>query len=418
MNTPRFRLAPARPGTARAALGSPDFRTLWSANFLSSVGTWMQNVVLPAYIYTRTDSAATVGLLIFAQLGPLLFLSIPSGMIADRLPLKRWLVFTQGIQMTFSVLLGVATQMDAAVMLLFAMQLGVGIGNALNAPAAGSLLPNLVPPENLGGAIALNSVLINGSRVIGPVIVAALMTNGVTTAQVFYINAATYLFTMWAIRRITVPTVQRRTETGSDSLLLGIRTVRAQPDLARVLLTMATFSFFSLPFVGLFPAVSRLNFGIDEGSTTYKWLFATWGLGAMIGALAVGTVFAARDKRRLTRQMMLAFAVWLALFGASSSALPAFVTGFFLGFAYFAATTSLLTVLQSRLEPSIRGRVLSLWFMSFGGTVPLGNLAFGPVMDAIGARPVLLGGAVWALWLAWWCDIAAIDRRTGRDSAR
>jgi MFS family permease len=89
----------------------------------------------------------------------------------------------------------------------------------------------------------------------------------------------------------------------------------------------------------------------------------------------------------------------------------AFITSFFLGIAYFGTTTSLMTVLQSRLELQIRARVMSLWFMAFGGTIPIGNVIFGPLMDAVGSRPVLYLGAVWALLLSWWCNIEKLDSK-------
>ena len=114
----------------------------------------------------------------------------------------------------------------------------------------------------------------------------------------------------------------------------------------------------------------------------------------------------------------LAFAVCLAAFALAQEPIGAFIAGFFLGFAYFGTTTSMMTVMQSRLESHERGRVMSLWFMAFGGTVPLGNLLFGPVIDAVGARWVLLGGAAWAVFLAWWCNIEEIDRRTADHSAK
>lgn len=389
---------------------------MWTANVASQTGTWMQNVVLPAYVYARTDSAGVVGVLIFAQLGPLLLLSIPAGVVADRFRLLPWLLFGQVVQMVFSVLLGLAAQFDLSVATLFAMQLGVGIGNALHLPASASLMPSLVPPRDIGGAVSLNSVAVNGSRVLGPIIVAVLMGNGATTAQIFYLNAATYLFTIGALLRIRIPDVERRSERGLESFLLGLRTARNRPVLSRILLTMTSFSFLSLPFVGLFPAVARLAFGIDERSATYKWLFATWGFGAMAGALSIGTVFAAADKRMMTRRMFALFAVSMTVFALVRSPTPAFVVAVALGFGYFGATTSLLTVLQARLQPDIRARVLALWFMAFGGTVPIGNMAFGPVIDAIGPRPVLLLGAAWAAFLVWWCDIAKLDRR--RESAR
>ncbi|MCB0985711.1 MAG: MFS transporter, partial [Ilumatobacter sp.] len=174
---------------------------------------------------------------------------------------------------------------------------------------------------------------------------------------------------------------------------------------------------FSLPYVGLFPAVAQHNFGIDERSSTYKWLYATWGLGAAIGGLAIGTFLVAIDKRRLIRLGFGAFAVTLAAFGLVRSPVGAFLVAPLLGFAYFGTTTSMNTIFQARLEDHERGRAMSLWFMAFGGTVPLGNLIFGPVVDSIGARQVLVGGAIFALVLAWWCNIAGIDHRVARASA-
>ena len=185
------------------------------------------------------------------------------------------------------------------------------------------------------------------------------------------------------------------------------------PVSTRILLALTTFSLFSLPYVGLFPAVARLNFGIVERSPQYNWLYATWGFGACLGGLAVGTIFVDWDKRRLIRLGFALFAVSMTGFALAREPIGAFIAGFFLGIAYFGTTTSMLTVLQSRLHDHERGRVMSLWFMAFGGTVTIGLLIFGPVVDAVGARWVLLGGAGWAAFLWWWCDIAAIDASTG-----
>ena len=400
-----------RPGTARAAFSYPDFRVMWTANFLSSIGTWMQNVALPAYVYQRTSSASVVGLFIFAQLGPLLILSVPAGVLADRFDRRKWLIFAQIVQMTGSVLLGVFTIADAPVLTLFLAQMTVGVGNAFNAPAFSAVLPGLVKPEDLGGSISLSSASVNGSRVTGPVVVALMMSWGITTGQVFLFNAATYLFVTWAVMRIRIPEFPRSTERGLEALTSGFRIARERKAIARVLLTMSSFSLLSLSYVGLFPAVADLTFGIEPKTTMYKWLYATWGLGAMLGALAIGSVFASTDKRTTARRGFLAFAVAMCLFASVRGTVLAFVTAFLLGIAYFGTTTSLTTVVQSRLESEVRGRVMALWFMSFGGTIPIGNVIFGPVMDAIGSRPVLFIGAAWALFLSWWCNIEKIDAR-------
>ena len=400
-----------KPGTARAALSYPDFRIMWSSNFLSSVGTWMQNVLLPAYVYERTRSASVVGIFIFAQLGPMLLLSIPAGVMADRFDRRKWLIFAQVIQMTGSVGLGIFAIADSPIWTLFIAQMIVGIGNAVNAPAFSAILPSLVRPEDLGGSISLSSASINGSRVTGPILVAVLVSWGVTTGQVFIINAATYLFVTWAVMRVTLPPNNTKKEEGMKALTGGFRVARERKSIGRILLTMSSFSLLSLAYVGLFPAVSDLTFGIEPESVAYKWLYATWGTGALLGALAIGTVFASVDKRLLVRRGFLSFAVAMTAFATVRGVPLAFVTAFFLGIAYFGTTTSLMTVLQSRLELQIRARVMSLWFMAFGGTIPIGNVIFGPFMDAFGSRPVLYLGAAWALFLSWWCNIEKLDRR-------
>jgi MFS family permease len=403
-----------RPGSARAALSYSDFRTMWIGSFASNVGTWMQNVVLPAYVYQRTGKASVVALLVFAQLGPLLVLAIPAGVIADRFNRRNWLIAMQVVQLVFSAALAPLAAHDAAIWALFTMQLGVGIGNALNVPAWSAMLPTLVNRADLPGAISLNSTMINGSRVVGPIIVAGLSVVGVTTAQFFLINAVTYLFVIGALLSVHVaPAPHVDHEPGWRQFTSGIRLVGANPVSTRILLTLTVFSLLSLPYVGLFPAVARLNFGIIERSPQYNWLYATWGFGACLGGLAVGTVFVGWDKRRLIRLGFALFAVSMTAFALAREPIGAFIAGFFLGIAYFGTTTSMLTVLQSRLHDHERGRIMALWFMAFGGTVTIGLLVFGPVVDRIGARWVLLGGAVTAAVLSKWCDVTAIDRSTG-----
>ncbi len=398
------------PGSARAALAYPRFRRMWAASFSSNIGTWMQNVVLPLYVLDRTGKASMVGIMVFAQLGPMLFLSIPAGVIADRFDRRRWLIAMQGVQLVFSAMLAPLAAADAPIWSIFLVALGVGIGNALNAPAWSAMLPTLVSRADLPGSVSLNSTMINGSRVVGPIVVAVLRSAGVSIAQIFLINAVTYLFVIVALVRTPIrQTKPPPREPGERQFTSGLRIARANPAVWRLLVSLFTFSLLSLPYVGLFAAVARKNFGIEKGSTTYEWLYATWGLGAAMGGLAIGTIFVHRDKRTLIRIGFVAFAVFLAAFAMVREPVGAFIFGALLGFAYFGTTTSMNTILQSRVADHERGRVMSLWFMAFGGTVPLGNLVFAPVMDAIGARWVLVGGAVWALALAWYCDLVKVD---------
>ena len=399
-----------KSGSARAAFQSRDFRRIWFGSFASNIGTWIQNVVLPVYIYGRTGRASFVAVVIFAQLGPILLLSIPGGVIADRVDRKKFLISMQILQLLCSLLLAFFAANDAAIWLIFAAQLGVGIGNALQIPGWSSMLTTLVEPKDLPGAISLNSTVINGARVIGPIIVAVLAQWNVTTAQFFSINAVTYLFVIFALISVKIPEFTRDTTAGWRRFTFAFKIARERIVVSRLVLTLASFSLLSLPYVGLFPAVAQLNFGIESQSSTYNWLYATWGLGACLGGLSVSTVFVEIDNRRLIRIGFASFSVSMMVFALSPNLDFAFVSVFFLGAAYFFTTTSMQTVLVSGLSPEIRARVMALWFMAFGGTIPIGNLVFGPLIDRYGSQWLLIMGSLWAAVLWWWCDIERIER--------
>ncbi len=398
-----------RAGTARAALSYRDFRWIWIGLFASNVGTWMQNFTLPAYVQQRTGSAALVGVLVFTQLGPLLVLSIPAGVLADRYPRRPYLVAMQAIQAVFSAVLAVLVGLESPLWTLMACSLVIGIGNALNAPAFQASVPLLVDRRDLAGAVALNSAMLNGSRVIGPLLAAVLSIAGMSTAGLFMVNAVTYLFLIAAILAVHIPDVRGNfAEVGWRRLLSGINIARSRLVLGRSLIAMTIFSMVCLVYVGLFPSVAARNFGIDVDGAGYKFLYAVWGIGACLGALAVGTVLAGIDRRLLWVRGLLGFAGSLAAFALVRSLAPAFPVAFVLGFAYFLSATALITIFQENLGDTERASVMPLWFMAFGGSIPIGNLIFGPVIDAIGARWVLGLGALTAVWLAWWCDLRRI----------
>ena len=400
-----------RPGTARAAFAYRDYRLIWGGLFLSSIGTWMQNLALPAYIDDRTGSAKIVGLLVFAQLGPLLLLAIPGAIVADRVNRRTFLLWMQWVQLVFSLVLAAIVSVDGPIWALFLAQAAIGTGNALNAPAFQATVPLLVDRRDLAGAISMNSVQLNGSRVLGPTLAALLSLVGVTTSQLFVVNAATYLFLIVALMRVSLPDVRAsHPETGWRRALTGIRISRERRVLARLLMTMTTFSFFCLVYVALFSSVARMNFGIDPVGPTYRWLYALWGLGALTGALATGTFLAHAHRPRLIRLGFLGFAASLAAFALVRHPVPAFPIGFFLGAFYFMSANAMVTVFQQNLRDTERVSVMPLWFMAFGGTVTLGGLAGGPIIDAFGARWVLLFGAAFAVFLSRYADLDRLPK--------
>jgi MFS family permease len=405
---------PYQRGTAQAALRHRNFLIIYLGTFASNIGTWMQNVVLGAYALKLTGSPTFVGIIFFAQLGPLLFLSTTGGLLADVLDRRRLLVTVQFAQMVGSFGLAALVLIDAPPRAaLVGLVFAIGVANALGAPGLSAILPTLVPREDLQGAIALQSVQMNLSRVIGPAIGGILYAT-FDAAPVFALNAATYAFAIIGLLWATYPRLvdAHVEERGLQRLLSGARIVRRDPLLTQVIVTLFTFSFFSLSFVGLMPVIADLNLGMDPKSTAYGVLYACFGLGAALGAITVGTVFAHRSKAKLLLPGFVAFAVVLSGFAVLRAPAAAYPVSAVLGYVYFVVITSLSTVLQEDLEESTRGRVMALWIMGFGGTVPLGVLVAGLVENLTSITVVLLAGSVWALVLAAWSR-ASILRRKG-----
>jgi predicted MFS family arabinose efflux permease len=317
----------------------------------------------------------------------------------------------QWVQLVFSLVLAFVVSIDGPIWALFLAQMAIGTGNALNAPAFQATIPLLVDRRDLAGAISMNSVQLNGSRVLGPTLAALLALVGVTTSQLFVINAATYLFLIVALAQVTLPNVRStHPETGWRRALTGLRISRERRVLARLLVTMASFSFFCLVYVALFSSIARLNFGIDPVGPTYRWLYAIWGFGALTGALSTGTFLAQSDRTKVIRRGFVGFAICLAAFALVRHPAPAFPIGFFLGTFYFMSANAMVTVFQQNLKDTERVSVMPLWFMAFGGTVTLGGLAGGPIIDAVGARWVLLFGAAFALVLSRYADLSRLPK--------
>ena len=161
----------------------------------------------------------------------------------------------------------------------------------------------------------------------------------------------------------------------------------------RCLVTVFVFSLLALAFIGQMPVVAAHNLGINPKSANYGILYACFGTGALIGAISIGTVFTRTSKAMIVRVCLIGYAVALSTFALLREAVPAYFVVAVVGAFYFAFITALNTTLQTRLGDAVRGRVMALWIMGFGGTVALGNLIIGPVVDTIGITDVLLFGA-------------------------
>jgi MFS family permease len=393
-------------GSARAALAYRPFRLVWMGSLASNVGTWMQNVALGAFAYKLTGSSGFVALLGFAQLGPLLLLSIVGGLLADTVD-RRWLLIAcQVEQMILSFVLALIAGHDhPSKVALFVCVLGIGVGNALNAPTFSAVLPQLVEKRDLAGAVSLQSVQLNLSRVVGPAI-AGLILPAVGVPGVFAINGVTYVFAIGTLFMVAIPRPYPTFgEQGLRRLVGGFAVARRDRLVRRCLLTITGISFFCLPFIGLLPVIAGKNLDLDVEGSAYGVLFACFGLGAALGAIAVGTILVKRSKAAAVRVGLVLFGLALAVFSVLRAPLPAYPVVFLVGLFYFGTVTSLSTVLQEHLDESVRGRVMALWIMGFGGTVPIGLLVGGFIAEQTSVTTVVLGGAVVAVLLVLLADV-------------
>jgi MFS family permease len=400
------------PGTARAALSQPLFRTLFVGAFLSNIGSWMQQIVLAAYAYDLTESSTYVGQLVFAQLGPVLVLGLVGGVVADLFDRRKLLLLITVAQMAFAVgLAHVVSLDDPSRTAVFLVALGSGVCQSMFMPAYSAMLPGLVGRENLPGAISLNSTQMNASRVIGPAI-GGIAFAAVGPSWVFLAKAASFVFVIGALLRVRLPQVPRgEPEPIGRKLTLGFRVARRDPVVGRSLVTIAVFSFCCIIFVGMMPTLAAENLGIDEDSAGYGAFYACFGLGAVVGSIANGTVLAHVSKAVLVRRGLVAYAAVAAVLALLRGPVLAYPVILLVGATYFGMVTALNTAFQSRLADHERGRVMALWMMGFGGTVSLANLAFGPLVDAIGMTPVILAGAFVALGLSRYADLRTPEER-------
>jgi MFS family permease len=398
-----------RPGSPAAALAHRSFRWIFIGLFASNVGTWMQNFTLGALADDLTHKAWFIGLVTFAQLGPILLLSPFAGVLADAFDRKRLLITCTSAQAIFSVALAwVATSAHPSPASIVALVSVIGIAGACQAPAQAAILPALVGKEDLAGAVSLNSAQMNASRVVGP-LAAGLLIGVQHPALIFLINAATYLFVIAAFALVpfdSKPTGASH-EPPFQRLANGIRAAREDVVVSRVLVTVSLFSLCSLVFIYQLHPFSFRQLGGNEH--TFTMLFSSFGLGAALGAIGVSTVLARFSRPRLTRIGLAGFAVSLGFLALQHHPWGAYIAAFFTGLCYFVVITALSTILQEQVDDAVRGRVMGLWMMGWAGLVPLGSLIGGRIIDAIGLPTVFVFGAGVALLLVLYARLDVPD---------
>jgi MFS family permease len=384
--------------TTFAAFAIPNYRRYISGQSVSLIGTWMQMAAQSWLVLTITGSSTTLGLIVALQTLPVLLLGPYGGVIADRvdkLRLMRILQVAMGVQ---ALVLGVLT-VTGAVRL---WEIGVlaallGLNNAFENPARQSFMLEMVGPENLRNAVSLNSVLVNVARVIGPA-VAGILIATVGEGVCFLVNAASFVAVVASLSMLDRSAIHPSAPTGREpgQLREGLRYVRRTPGLAVPLLMMGLAGCLAYEFQVTLPVMARQ--ALHSGATGYGFMTAAMGVGAVVGGLFV----AAKGRIGLPPLVLAAsgFGVVL-LFASVAPNLP--IEIFALALAGGASISFMSTgnsTLQLTAAPEMRGRVMSLWFVAFQGSTPIGAPIVGWVMAAAGARAGLGLGGVTCLLVA------------------
>jgi MFS family permease len=373
------------------ALHHRDFRWFFAGQGVSQIGTWLQLIATSWLVYRLSDSTLLLGVAAFAQQIPFLLLAPVAGVFVDRFDRRRLLIVTNSIAaLQASVMFAVVALGVVQPWHLIAGNLVLGLVNAWDAPARQSILIHLVRGrQDLASAIALNSVMMNLARFAGP------MVGGVLIAALgerwgFGANLASYFAMLYALSRIPAnPPRQKVQETGIfRQLAAGARYAYGflPSRCALLLLTAASLTIGS--YVSLMPWFAREAFHGDSG--TLGLLISAAGLGAVSGMVYLALRSGIRGLFGLIGWTVMLAGAALAVFSFAPSLWLALPSLYFVGLGLMLTAASTNTVLQSIVPDELRGRVASLYVMSFIGMTPLGALATGWVSERIGPQHTLL----------------------------
>ncbi len=258
------------------ALRNRDFRLFWSGNFLSNIGTWMQNVAQGWLVLSLTNSAFWLGVVGFAGSIPFLIFTLFGGVVADRVNKRRLLLVTQSVMMMLAFILAALSWFKViTVWEVVVLSFLNGMAMAMNAPSYQALVPRLVPREDLTNAIALNSAQFNMSRILGPTLGGYAMAL-VGVAGNFFLNGVSFLAVLWALMRIDYPEQEPSHYTGLfSSLREGFGYVRANRQMRVLVWMTGVASFLGIPFITFIPYFAKMQ--LHRGETGLGWLIGCLG---------------------------------------------------------------------------------------------------------------------------------------------
>jgi MFS family permease len=381
------------------------FTVLWTATVVANIGTWMYNAASGWLMTGLNPDPLMVSMVQVATTLPMFLFALPAGALADIVDKRRFLILAEGATTAASAIFAGLVWLDLVTpgnLLLFTFL--IGAGGALTAPAWQSIVPQLVPKQDLHPAVAANSVGINISRAVGPAL-GGVITAGLGIAAPFWLNAFSNLGIIGALLWWRSPQKGTRhlpVERFSSAIRMGFRHTRSNPHLRATLIRGVAFFLFASAYWALLPLVARNQ--IAGGPDLYGFLLGAIGAGAVVGAFALPWLKAKLGPDRLVAAGTLGTAISVVLFGLARDSTTALSASIIAGASWIAVLSSLNVSAQLALPEWVRGRGLAMFVTAFFGAITLGSAIWGQIAGMAGlpaAHFLAAAGALAAIPLTW-----------------
>jgi MFS family permease len=384
--------------TTFSAFKSRNYRLYFIGQSVSLIGTWMQKTAVSWVIYSLTHSTFMLGLTLFASQFPSFLFSLIGGVISDRYDRFRVLLTTQIASMVQASILAILILAGHyAVWEILTLSVLLGVINAFDIPARQSLVYEMIDDKkDLPNALALNSSMVNLSRLIGPAIAGFVLEN-LGDGVCFLLNALSFMAVIGSLLLMKLPQYMKRVHTQNvlAELREGMVYLKNTPSIAFVILMLGLISLFVLPFSTLLPVYAK---DIFKGTaSTFGIIDSVIGLGAFSGAIFLASLKAGNDLKKILAINTLVFGAGLILFSHEGNYPLALVFLTVAGFGMMSQITVSNTLIQTTVEPGMRGRVISYYAMAFFGMQPLGGLLIGSISKWIGTPDTMLMEGIFAL---------------------
>ncbi|UBM59393.1 MFS transporter [Marinilongibacter aquaticus] len=368
------------------ALQYPNYRLFISGQAISRIGTWMERTGVNWVVYEMTHSPLMLGLTVFASQFPSFLFSLYGGIVADRYDRHKVVLMTQIASMIQAIVLAVIVLLGhAQVWHILVLTTILGVINAFDIPVRQTLVHQMVDdPADIPNAVALNSSIVNIARLLGPAL-SGIVLSTLGAGVCFSINALSYLAVIVSLLflKLKPQEMQLKKKGNWREVLAGINYLKGHKQLAPLTVYMALLSLLVLPYNTLLPEFAKQVF--HGGAETYGYITSCIGSGALIGTIFLASV---KDDRRQIKILLInAVILGLSLIAfAFSQLLPvALLIAVVCGFTGLTQSTICLTIIQTRSDPAMRGRMISLYAMALFGMLPLGSLLLGAVSHQIGS---------------------------------